>query len=75
MANKSLPEYTYRDYGSLVSLGKYSTIGNMMGGLSKGSIKVEGLLARMMYLSLYKMPPNRFVWFVSSRHAIIVTPL
>ncbi len=53
--NKPLPEYRYHDYGSLVSLGKYSTVGNMMGNLSSGSIKIEGLLARIMYLSLYKM--------------------
>ena len=55
MADKEPPEYYYHDYGSLVSLGRYSTVGNMMGGLSKGSLKVEGFLARMMYLSLYKM--------------------
>lgn len=55
MADKKLPEYTYHDYGSLVSLGRYSTIGSMMGSLSKGSLMVEGFMARMMYLSLYKM--------------------
>jgi len=55
MANKAIPEYHYHDYGSLVSLGKYSTVGNMMGNLSKGSLMVEGFMARMMYLSLYKM--------------------
>ncbi|MDC9725651.1 MAG: NAD(P)/FAD-dependent oxidoreductase [Gammaproteobacteria bacterium] len=55
MANKSIPEYHYHDYGSLVSLGKYSTVGNMMGNLSKGSLMIEGFMARMMYLSLYKM--------------------
>jgi NADH dehydrogenase len=55
MADKSIPDYHYYDHGSLVSLGKYSTIGNMMGNLSKGSLMIEGFLARMMYLSLYKM--------------------
>ena len=55
MADKSIPEYAYHDYGSLVSLGRYSTVGNMMGNLSKGSLKVEGFIARIMYLSLYKM--------------------
>jgi len=55
MANKSIPEYHYHDYGSLVSLGRYSTVGNMMGSLSKGSLMIEGFMARMMYLSLYKM--------------------
>ncbi|PHS71549.1 MAG: FAD-dependent oxidoreductase [Methylophaga sp.] len=55
MADKEAPEYAYHDYGSLVSLGRYSTVGNMMGSLSKGSLMIEGFMARMMYLSLYKM--------------------
>ncbi len=55
MAGKAAPEYHYHDHGSLVSLGKYSTVGNMMGNLSKGSLMIEGLFARVMYLSLYKM--------------------
>lgn len=55
MAGKKLPDYRYHDHGSLVSLGRYSTVGNMMGNLSKGSLMIEGFLARMMYLSLYKM--------------------
>jgi len=50
LAGKPLREYRYRDFGSLVSLGEFSTVGNMMGGLM-----VEGLFARLMYLSLYKM--------------------
>ena len=52
--NKALPIFHYRDYGSLVSLGKYSTVGNLMGNLT-GSVMIEGFFARMMYLSLYKM--------------------
>jgi len=47
-------DYTYRDYGSLVALGHYSTVGNLMGGLV-GSMLVSGLIARFVYLSLYKM--------------------
>ncbi len=46
--------YRYRDYGSLVSLGKYSTVGNLMGNLM-GTVMIEGLIARLVYLSLYKM--------------------
>lgn len=52
---KELPEYTYRDYGSLVNLGRYSTVGSLMGALSGGSMYIEGLFARAMYQSLYKM--------------------
>ena len=47
--------WQYRDFGSLVSLGEYSTVGNMMGGLIGGSLMIEGYFAKLMYLSLYKM--------------------
>lgn len=49
-----LVEYVYKDYGSLVSLGKYTTVGNLMGNLM-GTVSVGGFIARMVYLSLYKM--------------------
>lgn len=52
---RTLPEFTYRDYGSLVNLGKYTTVGNLMGALSGGSLFIEGLIARTMYQSLYKL--------------------
>lgn len=53
--SKDLPLFTYRDYGSLVNLGRYSTVGSLMGALSGGSMYIEGLFARLMYQSLYKM--------------------
>ena len=53
--NKGLPKYVYKDYGSLVNLGRYSTVGNLMGSLLGGSMFVEGLIARLMYLMLYQM--------------------
>lgn len=46
--------YQYRDYGSLVSLGKFSTVGNLMGNLI-GTVTIGGFIARVVYLSLYKM--------------------
>lgn len=52
---KPLKPWQYRDFGSLVSLGKYSTVGNLMGGVVGGNLWVEGLFARLMYVSLYKM--------------------
>jgi NADH dehydrogenase len=55
MAGQPLQPWSYRDFGSLVSLGEYSIIGNLMGGLVGRNLWVEGLLARMMYISLYKM--------------------
>jgi NADH dehydrogenase len=55
LEGRPLRDYRYRDFGSLVSLGEYSTVGNMMGGLVGGNLFMEGLFARAMYLSLYKM--------------------
>ncbi|MGZ5791522.1 MAG: NAD(P)/FAD-dependent oxidoreductase [Croceibacterium sp.] len=55
LAGKPLRQYRYRDFGSLVSLGEFSTVGNMMGALVGGSLMVEGYFARLMYQSLYKM--------------------
>ncbi len=50
-----LPEFHYTDYGSLVNLGKYSTVGSLMGTVAGGSMYIQGLFARVMYRSLYKM--------------------
>ncbi|HET6492902.1 MAG TPA: NAD(P)/FAD-dependent oxidoreductase [Burkholderiales bacterium] len=55
LAGRPLKPYTYRDFGSLVSLGEYSTVGTLMGALVGGTIFVEGLFARFMYVSLYQM--------------------
>jgi len=55
LEGKPLKPWQYRDFGSLVSLGKYSTVGNLMGGLVGGNLWVEGYFARMMYISLYKL--------------------
>lgn len=46
--------YVYRDYGALVTLGRYSTVGSLMGSIT-GSVRVSGWIARTVYLSLYKM--------------------
>jgi NADH dehydrogenase len=55
LRGRSLQPYTYRDFGSLVSLGKWSTVGNLMGFLSGRGLFVEGLFARLMYRSLRLM--------------------
>jgi NADH dehydrogenase len=47
LAGKPLKDYRYRDFGSLVSLGEFSTVGNMMGGLIGGSLMIEGAFARV----------------------------
>ncbi len=55
LAGRPLRPFVYRDFGSLVSLGEYSTVGSLMGALVGGSLFVEGLFARFMYVSLYRM--------------------
>jgi len=49
---KPLRKFVYKDYGSLISLS-YGSVGNLMGNLL-GSVMIEGWLARLTYLSLYK---------------------
>jgi NADH:ubiquinone reductase (H+-translocating) len=55
LSGRPLKPYRYRDFGSLVSLGRFTTVGNLMGGLIGQSMMIEGHFARLMYLSLYKM--------------------
>lgn len=55
MRGLPLRDYEYKDHGSLVSLSRYSTVGSLMGNLMGGGLAVEGRLARVIYLSLYRM--------------------
>ncbi|BCL70350.1 NADH dehydrogenase [Vibrio nigripulchritudo] len=52
---RDLKPYIYKDHGSLVSLSRFSTVGSLMGNLTKGSMMVEGRIARVVYISLYRM--------------------
>ena len=54
LQDKPLLEFAYRDYGSLISLSSFSAVGNLMGNLT-GSVMLEGRLARMFYISLYRL--------------------
>lgn len=54
LQGKNLPSYRYKDYGSLISLSSFSAVGNLMGNLT-GNVMLEGWLARMFYISLYRM--------------------
>lgn len=55
MAGQPLKPWQYRDFGSLVSLGGHSTVGNLMGGLAGRNLWLEGYFAWLMYVSLYQM--------------------
>ena len=48
--NKTLPVYKYSDFGSLVSLSHGNSVGNLV-----GNIHVQGKIARLMYVTLYRM--------------------
>lgn len=55
LGGRKLPHFRFRDYGSLVSLGELSAVGTLMGRLIGGNLFVQGLVARLMYASLYKV--------------------
>lgn len=55
LQGKPLRPFVYRDFGSLVSLGHYSTVGSLMGFVIGKNMFIEGWFARLMYRSLYKM--------------------
>jgi NADH dehydrogenase len=47
--------FAYQDFGSLVSLGNHTTVGNLMGFLFGRGMFIEGVFARVMYRSLRVM--------------------
>ena len=55
LRGEPLKPYIYRDFGSLVSLGQFTTVGNLMGFLVGKNFFIEGYFALLMYRSLYKM--------------------
>ena len=55
LAGEPLQPYRYKDFGSLVSLGRYSTVGSLMGSLTGRGMFIEGFFALFVYRSLYKM--------------------
>lgn len=53
--NAGLARFRYRDFGSLVSLGKLGAAGNLMGRLVGGKLFIDGTIARLMFVSLHHM--------------------
>jgi NADH dehydrogenase len=51
---ETVSPFVFRDQGSLVSLSEYSSVGSLMGSLTKGSFFVEGQIAKIMYWALHK---------------------
>lgn len=55
LEHKPLKAFVFNDKGSLVSFSRFGTIGSLMGNLTQGSMFIEGKIARLAYLSLYRM--------------------
>jgi NADH:quinone reductase (non-electrogenic) len=51
---ETVKPFRYNDLGSLVSLGDAQAIGTLMGLARGAGIRIEGLLARLLYKWLYK---------------------
>ncbi len=64
--------FKYRDYGSLINLSRFSTVGSLMGNLMKGSLFIEGLFARTMYLALYRMHQLAIYGYIKGPFIIIL---
>ena len=54
LKGKAPGNFRYKDHGSLISLSTHTAVGNLMGNLT-GNIMLEGLLARLFYISLYRL--------------------
>ncbi len=54
LKGETVSPFVFRDRGSLVSLSEYSSVGSLMGSLTRGSLFIEGRLAQLMYWSLHK---------------------
>jgi NADH dehydrogenase len=55
LKGEPLEPFVYKDFGSLVSLGQYTTVGNLMGAIQGKSMFIEGHFAVLMYRSLYAL--------------------
>lgn len=54
VVGKDVKPFVYTDQGSLVALADYSSVGSLMGSLSRGSFFIEGQVAKLMYWALHK---------------------
>lgn len=53
---RPMKPFRYRDFGSLISLSHFDAVGTLMRGRPAGrSLRIEGRLARLFYVSLYRM--------------------
>ncbi|MCB1756574.1 MAG: NAD(P)/FAD-dependent oxidoreductase [Gammaproteobacteria bacterium] len=69
LQGKAIPDYVYSDFGSLVSLSHYATVGSLMSRPDGKGMYIQGKLAKMMYISLYRM--HQFACFGLIRTLLI----
>ncbi|AKO45286.1 NAD(P)/FAD-dependent oxidoreductase [[Haemophilus] ducreyi] len=55
LTGKELKPFKFNDRGSLLSFSHFGTVGTLMGNLVSGNMFIEGKIARLAYLSLYRM--------------------
>lgn len=72
MNGKKLQPYVYKDYGTLVSLSSFSTIGILISNLLHGSIMIRGYIARFIYMSLYRMHQVALHGYIKTSLIILV---
>ena len=71
----ALLPFAYRDFGSLVSLGRWSTVGNLMGFGRGSGLFIAGFFARMMYSSLRLMHERALHGTASTLFAVLARAL
>ena len=54
LAGRPVKPFRYNDFGSFVSLGEENTIGTLMGYVKGHRLRLEGLIAHLIYRWLYK---------------------
>lgn len=55
LAGEPTQAYVYKEMGSLINLSQYKTLGSLISLFSANPLLVEGRIARLMYVSLYRM--------------------
>ncbi|CAN7268705.1 NAD(P)/FAD-dependent oxidoreductase [Pseudoduganella sp. LjRoot289] len=68
---KPLPEFSYRDYGSLVSLGPVAAVGVLLGGSVGRQLPVSGALANVLYGLMYQKHLMALHGFVRAAAVIV----
>lgn len=63
---KDVPDFVYRDFGSLISLGEVESVGTLMGFLQGRSLFVEGKIAKAMYIHLYQHHQIKINGFIAA---------